>query len=53
MFYYVNGNRLYTTDVPVCDENFNQITAEEYESRMALAKAYREQGTPIDRSNEW
>ena len=53
MIFYVKENNLFTSQVPVCDEGFREISKEEYESRIAAAKSNREQGTPADNTYDW
>ena len=53
MYYYINGSKLFACEVPVIDSGFKEITQQEYESRMSLAKDGREIGVPVDNSLWW
>lgn len=44
MRYYVNNNRLFSVNSSICDPLFSEITKEDYEYRLSLAEAEREQG---------
>ena len=46
MIYYAKDNVLYASEVVITDENFVEITEDEYNSRLNSAVENREQGIP-------
>ena len=51
MFYYEKENKLYSSLVTVADEEFTQITAEEYRERLLNAVSSRVKGKFLTEGN--
>lgn len=52
MMYYVNNDKLISSNISISDPSFTEITKEVYESRIALAENSREKGVKIDMNIE-
>lgn len=48
MMYYVNNNKLISSNIPIGDTLFVEITKENYELRLRIAEENREQGEKVD-----
>lgn len=49
--YYINNGNLYSSEVPIQGEGFDEISAEEYERRMDEASEKKEAGIPVDNAD--
>ena len=51
MKYYENNGTLYTSNAPISDDNFVEITKDEYELRLSKVKV--EYTPPLTEEDEW
>jgi len=52
VIYYAKGNNVYSCEVLLANKEFVKISKEEYDKRMSVAKANREQGIRVTDYNE-
>ena len=53
MFYYEKGSDLYSSEVKMTASEFTEITEAEYTEKLLRVQQNREQGEPVENTNEW
>lgn len=52
IYFYIKNGDLYSTDTPILNDDFIEITENEYNRKLTELEATREQGIPV-LANRW